>query len=237
MNKVPPISKRLLCCASLVPSGCRLADIGTDHGYLGIYLLLAGRVRRVIAADLRPQPLARAVKNAEEYGVSERMEFVLSDGLSALDKDKFDAVVCAGMGGDLIIRLLENAPWLRDGRYTLILQPQSAGQSVRRYLAEQGFAAEEERLIEDAGFLYTVMRARFDGTARTLSAGEQYVSKQLLQSKSELLPAYLHRLRKALQITVDGLRSAEHPRPERQAYYEQALREIAEMEKCYGNDQ
>ncbi len=237
MNKVVPISKRLLCCASLVPEGARLADIGTDHGYLGIYLLLAGRVRHVIAADLRPQPLARAMQNAEEYGVAERMEFVLSDGFSALEKDKFDTVVCAGMGGDLIIRLLENAPWLRNGRYTLVLQPQSSGQSVRRYLAEQGFDAEEERLVEDAGFLYTVMRVRFSGEVRTLSAGEQYVSRQLLQSESELLPAYLHRLCKALQITVDGLRSADKPRPERQAYYERALCEIREMEKCYGNDQ
>ena len=237
MAKTLPISKRLLCCAALVPEGSRLADIGTDHGYLGIHLLREGRVRHVVAADLRPQPLARARENAREYGTDGQMEFLLSDGLEKLDPMSVDAVVCAGMGGDLIIRLLENAPWLRDARYTLILQPQSAGQAVRRYLADPGFAVADERLVEDAGFLYTVLRACFDGVQRTLTAGEQYVSRQLLENGGALLPAYLRRVEKALAITVAGLRSADTPRPERQAYYEQALADVQEMERQYGNSQ
>lgn len=237
MKQKLPISKRLLCCAALVPEDSRLADIGTDHGYLGIYLLLAGKVRHVIAADLRPQPLARAKQNARKYAVEDRMEFCLSDGLANIDPDSCDAIICAGMGGDLIIRLLTECAWLRDARYTLILQPQSSGQAVRRYLAENGFAVDRETLVQDAGFLYTVLRARFDGQRRTLSPGAQYVSQQLLESGSGLLGAYLHRVSGALAVTVEGLRNADKLRPERQQYYEQALLEVREMERRYGNSE
>lgn len=230
-----PISKRLLCCAGLVPQGCRLADIGTDHGYLGIHLLREGVARHVTASDLRPQPLARARENARQYGVDDRMDFLLSDGLCGLDPSQIDTIVCAGMGGDLIIRMLQPCAWLRDARYTLILQPQSAGQALRRYLAEEGFAVDTETLVQDAGFLYTVLRARYDSVPRRLTPGEQYVSPQLLKSGSGLLPAYLRRVAGALSVTVQGLKNADRPRPERQYYYEQALCEVLEMEKRYAN--
>ena len=98
-----PISKRLLCCAGFVEPGARVADIGTDHGYLGIYLLKNGIARQVTACDLRPLPLRNAQENAERFGVGAQMEFLLSDGLERVTPDRIDTVVCAGMGGDLIV--------------------------------------------------------------------------------------------------------------------------------------
>ena len=118
-----PISKRLLCCAGFVEPGARVADIGTDHGYLGIYLLKNGIARQVTACDLRPLPLRNAQENAERFGVGAQMEFLLSDGLERVAPDRIDTVVCAGMGGDLIVRILEACAWIRDPVYRLVLQP------------------------------------------------------------------------------------------------------------------
>lgn len=122
-----PISKRLLLCAQLVPPGARVADIGTDHGYLGLYLLQNGLAAHVLAADLRPQPLQTAKLHAAKFGFAGQMEFRLSDGLAEIGPDEADTIVCAGMGGDLIVEILSACPWLHKKNYTLILQPQSAG--------------------------------------------------------------------------------------------------------------
>ena len=107
-----PISNRLLKCAELIPACDTVADVGTDHGYLGIWLLQKGRCRRVIASDLRAKPLDSARKNAALYGVDDRMTFLQSDGLREFIPGSFQTLVLAGMGGDLISRILEEAAWL-----------------------------------------------------------------------------------------------------------------------------
>ena len=138
-----PVSARLECCAGLVPQGARAADIGADHGYLGISLLLNGRAKFVHASELREQPLRRAMENALRFGVADRMRFSRADGLDAVDPDEVDTIVCAGMGGDLIAQIVDRCRWVRDPRYTLILQPQSSGNDLRRKLARMGFAIEQ----------------------------------------------------------------------------------------------
>ena len=228
-----PISNRLLCCASMLTTGCRVADVGTDHGYLAIYLLQSGIARSVVAADLREQPLDKARRNAQRYGVSGGVRFVLCDGLEKIPPDEVDTIVCAGMGGDCIMHILQAAQWLRDARYTLVLQPQSVGQALRKYLTENGFAIEKETIAKDGGFYYTVLRARF-GKSTLLTPGQQYVSPQLLKSGSEHLSAYLARSELALRTTVEGLKTSEKAVPARVAYYTQALQEVEEMRHDYG---
>lgn len=105
-----PISNRLLLCAEFVPRGTRAADIGTDHGYLAVYLLREGICPFVTAADLREQPLQKARENAARFGVSENMQFFLSDGLQSIPPGAADTIIMAGMGGDLMVRILEAAP-------------------------------------------------------------------------------------------------------------------------------
>ena len=229
-----PISKRLLLCAQLVPPGARVADIGTDHGYLGLHLLQTGRAARVLAADLRPQPLQTAKLHAAKFGFAGQMDFRLSNGLAQIDPDEADTIICAGMGGDLIVEILSACPWLHGRNYTLILQPQSAGQELRRWLGEHAFAIECEQLVQDGKFLYTVLRAH-PGPGMPLTPGAQDVSPWLRQSASPLLGAYLQRIETALRRSVEGLTAAEHPRPERLAYYRQALEEVEEMRNNYEN--
>ena len=227
-----PISKRLLCCASMVTPGSRVADIGTDHGYLGIYLLQSGAARHVIACDLRKDPLENARRNAKLFGVDGEMEFRLSDGLEKILPDEVDTVVMAGMGGDLIQKILSQCPWRKREGLQFILQPQSAGNVLRRWLCEDGFEIQREEPVQDGHFLYTVMELR-QGEPSPLTPGTEYASPALLASKSPLVGTYLARVENALQETVRGLTNAEKQRPERLSYFRQALLEIQEMRKNY----
>ena len=229
-----PISKRLLCCASMVQPGSRVADIGTDHGYLGIYLLQTGAARHVIACDLRKDPLENARRNAKLFGVDGKMELRLSDGLEKILPDEVDTVVMAGMGGDLIQKILSQCPWRRREGLQFILQPQSAGNVLRRWLCEDGFEIQREEPVQDGHFLYTVMDIR-QGEPAPLTPGTEYASPALLASGSPLVGNYLARVENALQETVRGLTNAEKQRPERLAYFGQALLEIQEMRKNYAD--
>ena len=231
-----PISRRLLCCAAMVPFGARVADIGADHGYLGIHLLAQGVVSYVAACDLRPGPLDSARRNAALYGVADRMALFLSDGLQAVPQEQYDTVVCAGMGGDLIVKILSEAPWLRDPRYTLILQPQIDIDKLRLWLGENGFTEDKADLAEDGGFVYCALRARYTGEAYALSPGQRFVSPALLASGSPLLGRYIARTRATLGRIAEGLAKADaHPEPERLETLQAAIRELEEMERCYVN--
>ena len=230
-----PISKRLLCCASMVQPGSRVADIGTDHGYLGIYLLQSGAARHVIACDLRKDPLENARRNAKLFGVDGEMELRLSDGLEKILPDEVDTVVMAGMGGDLIQKILSQCPWRKREGLQFILQPQSAGNVLRRWLCEDGFEIRREEPVQDGHFLYTVMDIR-QGEPAPLTPGTEYASPALLASGIPLVGNYLARVENALQETVRGLTNAEKQRPERLAYFSQALHEIQEMRKHYGDN-
>ena len=225
-----PISRRLLCCAGLVPAGAQVADVGCDHGYLGIYLLREGIAQWVVATDLREKPLQKARQNAAQFGTADRMDFSVADGLAAVDAAQVDTIVIAGMGGDNIAAILEAAPWVRDPQYTLILQPQTSGNDLRRYLGRAGFSIETERLVRDGGFLYFTILARYGG-GRPLTPGEQYLSQQLLHSGDALLPDYFDRILPALERTVAGIRAGGDQ--QKLQYYQQALDEVREMRDSY----
>ena len=151
------LQPRLSCIASCVAQGARLADVGTDHGYLPIYLLQQGRIVHAIASDLREEPLAHARRSAAEYGIGEEMELRLCSGLDAIRPDEADTVVIAGMGGELIIKILEAAPWTRERPLKLILQPQTKIELLRMWLVENGYRFTGEHLVRDKGTLYTVL--------------------------------------------------------------------------------
>ena len=221
-----PIGTRLRACADRVPTCDTVADVGTDHGYLGICLLREGRCSRVLAADLREKPLASAKANAIRFGVADRMEFIQSDGLHNINPGGFQVLVLAGMGGDLITRILQDAPWLRSPDYTLILQPQSAANDLRRWLGEIGYRIERERLIRDGGFLYSVMSVIY-GQGRALSPGEQYVSPALRREGDPLYADYLARVLRALERTVSGISQSVDPADlSRLGYFRAALDEV-----------
>lgn len=196
-----PISPRLLACAAFVRPDDRVADIGCDHGYLGIYLLRQGIAREVLCCDINEQPLQSAMRNARKFGTAQQMRFYLSDGLRNVPP-AFDCLVCAGMGADTIISVLENAPWLQGGAYRLVLQCQTKTHILRRYLSDRHWCIRAEKVQRDGHFLYTVMEVCFDADTPPLSAGECYFSPALRASDSEDTAEYCRRMIKMLRNEV-----------------------------------
>ena len=198
-----PLSNRLLACCNYIKPGDRVADVGCDHGYLSIYLLKQGIAGSVIASDIHEQPLLSAVRNAEKYGVRDRMTFFLSNGVQNIPRD-FDVLVCAGMGGDTMVSILEAGPWLRDHRYRLILQCQSKTPLLRRYLSENGWQIREETVVRDKRFLYTVMEVCWKPDAPELSPGQWYFPPALLENPGPEAGEYFRRVVKKLRIAANG---------------------------------
>ena len=184
-----PISDRLLSCAGFVHPGDRVADIGCDHGYLSIHLLTQGIASSCIASDVNEGPLQSAMRNARKFGVANKMEFCLSDGVQSVPRD-FNTLVCAGMGADTMIHILESAPWLKDNKYRLILQCQSKTPSLRQYLSENGWRITEESVLRDGRFLYTVMEVVFDPAHPSLTKAQCHFPPALLVNPGKDLPAY-----------------------------------------------
>lgn len=198
-----PLSNRLLTCAGYVRPGDRVADIGCDHGYLGIHLLKENIASFVIAADINEGPLQSAKRNAVKYGFADRMVFYLSDGVRNIPRD-FDCMVCAGMGGDTMISILEAAPWLKSEQFRLILQCQSKRPELRKYLYENGFSIVRETLAQDGKFIYPVMEVVYKPSV-PLTPGQYHITPMLLESGSDLLPAFVERVIGGLEVTVQGL--------------------------------
>lgn len=195
------LSPRLLCCAGHITGGRRVADIGCDHGYLGIHLLQTGSACAVIAADVNEGPLQSAIRNAEKYGVSDQMRFYLSDGARNIPQD-FDTLVCAGMGADTIIHILEDAPWLQSGQYTLVLQCQSKTPSLRQYLSYAGWHIFRENIVRDGKFLYSVLSARYDPQAPRLTPGQCCITPAMLEAADPCLGEYYSRIVEGLRLAV-----------------------------------
>jgi tRNA (adenine22-N1)-methyltransferase len=152
------LSKRMEAAAAMVSAGNILADVGTDHGYIPIELVQRGIVPSAIAMDLREGPLSRAREHIKEQGLSERITLRLSDGVSALSKGEADTILIAGMGGELIIRILTDGADICRSVRELILQPQSVIGEVRRYLRENGYRITDEDMVLEDGKFYPMMR-------------------------------------------------------------------------------
>lgn len=213
-----PISSRLLACCNFIKPGEKVADIGCDHGYLGIWLLKNGIVPSVIASDLREGPLQSALRNSEKFGVRDKMTFYLSDGARNIPRD-FDALVCAGMGGETIVSILSAASWLQSDKYRLILQCQSRNHLLRRYLSETGWKIAREQILKDGKFLYTVLEALWQ-PGQALTPGECYFPPALEGEVS----AYYGWVVKGLENIVLNRGDGADP------FAVQALKELKRME-------
>lgn len=228
MNEQIALSPRLRMAASLVPPGARLADIGTDHGYLPAALILEGAIPSAIAADLRPGPLARARETAVRYGLEDRLTLRLCDGLSGIGPEEADAVVIAGMGGETIAAILEAAPWVRERNIPVIVQPMSSMPDLRAWLGRNGYCIETEKLCREGETLYTALAVRA-GRMERMSPAQLWAGENRPDPLRGLwLDYWLNRTRRAL----DGLSQARTGSAEgRWMEMQQVYRGLQEMKK------
>lgn len=181
-----------------------MADVGTDHGYLPVYLLQQGRISRAIASDIVDGPLQHARQTAAEYGV-DGIDVRLCPGLDAIAPHEADTVVIAGMGGETIQAILTAAPWTADGSHLLLLQPMTKVEYLRKWLIDNEYAFTEERLVWDKDHLYPVFAVR-GGTQPPLTPAQQYGG--VLLDGDPLYGAYLDERIGKLQRAVEGLQKS-----------------------------
>lgn len=168
------LDARLRRVAELVRPGSRLADIGTDHAFLPVWLVRAGVCPRAIAADLREGPAAAARRTIREAGLEDRIEVRIGDGLAPVRPEEADDIVLAGMGGETIAAILAACPWAKNARYHWVMQPMTRPEALRRYLLGEGFSLLNERIAQDGERRYLVMEAAFTGEAAAVSSEAAY---------------------------------------------------------------
>lgn len=193
---------RLSLCAEYVRRDSRLADIGTDHGYLPIALCESGKIPSALACDINPLPLESAEKNIARSGLSDRIKIRLSNGLKKVGADEADDIVIAGMGGELIAAILGDCAWIRDNEKNLILQPMTRHDVLIKWLYENGFCIEEQGAIYDSKKVYTVMRIKYDGKQRVCGILEAHIGK--LKPDNEASVGFLNKCLNKLKKQEKG---------------------------------
>ena len=202
------LDNRLMSAASFVRCGSVVADIGTDHAYLPIYLLKSGIAKYAIASDVNRGPLDRAKADAARYCALDNLSFCLSDGLRDIDLDAFgvtDIVIC-GMGGELMSRIIGESEYTKKEGVRLILQPMTAADDLRAFLDDAGFAVLDEKLSEAAGKTYCCILAAYDGQKRTSTDAELLVGKKTIEKREPLFEKYITNILAKLDKKICGMK-------------------------------
>lgn len=180
-NQTTPDS-RLLSAVPYLCRGGRVIDVGTDHAYLPIYLIREGIVSHALACDINKGPIASARENIIAAGLEDRIDVRLTDGLHGTEDFCPDDVMIFGMGGELIVRILSEAPWVKGGRIGLILQPMSRVAVLRRWLLENGFAITGETVTFEDKY-YQTLSARYCGERSEYTDAELLVGRHNIAAR------------------------------------------------------
>lgn len=221
------LSKRLQSVINLMPSMDTVCDVGCDHGYVAITFIQKGIAQRVIAMDVNAGPLEQARKNAVIYGVTDKLDFRLSDGLTKVQPGEADAFLCAGMGGRLMVRIMTEGREVMSRMKGAVLQPQSELALVRRHIYENGWHIVKEDMVfeEDSdtpakGIYYPMMY---------IEPGEEPMPDEVFLTYGPLLLKEQHPvLRKFLEFSLE-LKEGLVNRLQTQASGEQAQARVQEL--------
>ena len=220
---MPILNKRLTLAAEMLGQVKSVADIGTDHAFLPIYLIKEGLAERVIACDIAEGPLSVAKANITKYGLADKIELRLANGLLGLEPNEVDAVTILGMGGETIADILTDSPWVKNPDITLILQPMSCDDRLREYLLSEGFEIKSELGVESQGRFYTVMKVAFSGNIPKVGKEYKYIGK-LLENPNAAAITFVNNRLKSMKACMRDIEKVER---KQDLYYE--LKEAVEI--------
>ena len=207
MSVIPTPDARLLSAIPYLKKGGTVADVGTDHAYLPIYLVLEGYAQSAVASDVNRGPILSAEANIAAAGLSDRIKTIQTDGLHGIEAYAPDDVLIFGMGGELIIRILQEAPWIKNGGVTLVLQAMSRIHLLRKWLTENGFCICGESLTDERKYYQTIC-ARYDGVGESYTEEELLLGKRNLESLPPLFEGFVRHELAVHQRILDGKRQA-----------------------------
>ena len=220
---------RLKLIADLVPSCDTLADVGTDHGYIPVYCVQQGKCRRAIAMDVNPQPLDRADANIKKYNLTESISTRLSDGVQKLSPDEADVIVIAGMGGQLIMNILEAGKDIITDNTLLILQPMLAAKELREFLSGNGYDICGEYVSREENKFYNIITVR-RGKAE-ITDDDIYIGRNLADNSPDVYKDYLEYKIRVNEKILAGLRQSSADESERIEIVEKERNVFAEALK------
>jgi len=205
------LSKRLQAVADLVSEGQVVADVGTDHGYIPIYLLETEKCKKAIAMDINKGPLFRAKEHIAEHGLNQKIQVKLSDGVEALSAGECDCVVVAGMGGALAVKIMEEGRDIFKSLKEFVLQPQSELAKVRQYLWENEYCVIAEDMVLEDGKFYPMMKVK-NGLSNPYTQMELRYGRELLMQKHPVLKTFLEKEMETKEMILRNLEleSGEH---------------------------
>ena len=200
------LSKRLSTAASFVRSGAVCADIGTDHSYVPIHLVLSGIVKKAIASDVNEGPTLIAKENVKKYGLDDKIIVRTANGLDGIEEYKPTDILICGMGGELISEILNRSEYVKNNEVRLILQPMTAIKELREYLSH-GYKITDETLVFDADKLYQVICAEYDGMEHTYTDIELELGKINIEKREELFSMLVKNTLKKRRKRFEGLKT------------------------------
>ncbi len=231
MKDLPKLSPRLKAAASLVRSGSFVADIGTDHAYLPIALCLEGRIRGGVASDINDGPVERGKKNIEKYGLREKLLCLRADGLDGIGSYSPEDILILGMGGELIARILGDAPWTKNADIRLCLQPMTHAEVLRGFLVQNGYEITEELTVAEDGRIYQLICAAYSGEAQSYTEAELLLGRINIERRTDTFLLLAKKTLGAVEHRIDGKKCAGEDVSKDTAVAEE-IRKIIEGEKA-----
>ncbi|WP_195273098.1 tRNA (adenine(22)-N(1))-methyltransferase [Enterococcus mundtii] len=205
------LSKRLETVGRFVPEAARLADIGSDHAYLPVALMLKGKIDFAVAGEVVKGPFESAKRQVSKNGLSERIEVRLANGLDAIEKqDQINAITIAGMGGSLIRDILESGRQNQrlSGKERLILQPNIGEKTLRTWLKENNYQIIAEEILEENKKIYEIIVAEKKEQPIEYSEKELMFGPHLLAEKNAIFLAKWQRELKQREVILEQLKNA-----------------------------
>ncbi len=203
---------RLTAAAGFARHGRRIADIGTDHAYLPVFLVGRGMSVSAVATDINRGPLERAASNIEAAGMTDRISLRLADGLRGVEPFAPEDIFILGMGGELIARICGDSDYIKNENIRLILQPMTRQAALRRYLLAGGFRIDDECLVKDEGErIYQIICAHYDGVRRSANEAVLAVGEHNMRRGGDVLRQYCLRLKDELERSAAGKRKGHEP--------------------------